>query len=180
MKAEILAPVRAAVLAALAFVLASAAPISMSAPPPSVKVGKPAPDFTLTLVDGSRVTLDDLRGNVIVLNFWATWCVPCRTELPTLDSFYGLTKDAGLRAFAVTTEGSVPLYKLKELFAAMKMPAVRSVRGPYGTIKAVPTNIVIDRNGIVRYAKAGAFDLDRLNALLVPLLNERVRPQPAS
>jgi cytochrome c biogenesis protein CcmG, thiol:disulfide interchange protein DsbE len=74
----------------------------------------------------------------------------------------------------------VPLYKLKELFAAMKMPAVRSVRGPYGTIKAVPTNIVIDRNGIVRYAKAGAFDLDRLNELLVPLLNERVGPQPAS
>ncbi len=180
MKAEILVPVRVAVLAALAFVLASAAPISMSAPPPSVKVGKPAPDFTLTLVDGSRVTLDDLRGNVIVLNFWATWCVPCRTELPTLDSFYGLTKDRGLRAFAVTTEGSVPLYKLKALFAAMKMPAVRSVRGPYGTIKAVPTNIVIDRNGIVRYAKAGAFDLDRLNELLVPLLNERVGPQPAS
>lgn len=173
-------PVRVALLAALGFVLASAAP-SMPAAPSSVKVGKPAPDFTLTLVDGSRVTLDELRGNVIVLNFWATWCVPCRAELPTLDSYYGFRKNAGLRVFAVTTEGSLPIYKLKELFAAMKIPAVRSVRGPYGAIQsAVPTNIVIDRNGVVRYAKAGAFNLDRLNELLVPLLNEPVRPQPAS
>jgi peroxiredoxin len=150
----------------------------VSAGSDKVTVGEPAPDFTLTLVDGSKVTRDELRGQVVVLNFWATWCVPCRAELPTLDTYYNMRKDAGLRVFAVTTEDSLPIYQLKKLFAAMHIPAVRKVKGPYDTMgNAVPTNIVIGRDGRVRYAKAGAFDLDRLNQILVPLLRE---PPPAS
>jgi cytochrome c biogenesis protein CcmG, thiol:disulfide interchange protein DsbE len=142
-----------------------------------VKVGEIAPDFTLTLVDGSQVSLATLRGKVVVLNFWATWCVPCRKELPLLDTYYALQKDAGLRVFAVTTEDSLPLYQLKKLFAAMHIPAVRRVKGPYDWIQGVPTNIIIGRDGKIRYAKAGSFDLDALNATLVPLLRE---PVPAS
>lgn len=143
-----------------------------------VAIGQPAPDFTLTLIDGTKVTRDELRGQVVVLNFWATWCVPCRTELPTLDTYYRMRKDAGLRVFAVTTEDSLPAYQLKKLFAVMHIPPVRKVKGPYDSIgNAVPTNIVIGRDGRVRYAKAGAFDLDSLNEILVPLLRE---PPPAS
>jgi peroxiredoxin len=138
-----------------------------------VAIGQLAPDFTLTLIDGSKVKRDELRGQVVVLNFWATWCVPCRKELPTLDAYFVARKDAGLRVFALTTEDSVPLYQLKKLFAAMHLSPVRAVRGPYSAIgDAVPTNIVIGRDGIVRYAKAGAFDLDSLNTILVPLLRE--------
>ena len=140
------------------------------------KIGEPAPDFQLTLVDGSKVSLADLRGKVVVLNFWATWCVPCRTELPTLDAYYQVQAPHGLRVFAVTTEDSVPLFQLRKLFGAMHMSPVRKIKGPYGDNTAVPTNIVIDRAGRVRYAKAGAFDLDDLNATLVPLLRE---PSPA-
>jgi thiol-disulfide isomerase/thioredoxin len=119
------------------------------------------------------VSLSQLRGEVVVLNFWATWCGPCKQELPLLDRYYALQKNAGLRVFAVTTEDSLPLYQLKKLFAVMHIPAVRRLKGPYDTAGAVPTNFVIDRNGVVRYAKAGAFDL---NDLLVPLLEE---PMPA-
>ena len=54
----------------------------------------------------------------------------------------------------------------------MAVPAVRSVRGPYGMLTGLPTNFVIDRAGRVRYARAGAFTLDTLNATLIPLLNE--------
>ncbi|MBA4047433.1 MAG: thiol:disulfide interchange protein [Sphingomonas sp.] len=136
------------------------------------KVGEIAPDFELTLVDGTKVKLAELRGQVVIINFWATWCVPCRTELPTLDAFYALRKDAGLRVFAITTEDSLPLFQLKKLFAAMKIPAVKKLRGPYDDLKAVPTNYVIDRAGRVRYAKAGAFDLADLNELIIPLLRE--------
>lgn len=140
------------------------------------KVGDPAPDLQMTLVDGSKVKLSDLRGQVVIINFWATWCVPCRTELPTLDGFYALRKDAGLRVFAVTTEDSLPLYQLKKLFAAMRMSPVRRMSGPYHDLGALPTNYVIDRAGRVRYAKTGAFDLDDLNAVIIPLLNEPAPP----
>jgi len=132
----------------------------------------------MTLVDGSKVTLAELRGQVVVINFWATWCVPCRTELPTLDAFYEARKSAGLRVFAVTTEDSVPLFQMKKLFAVMHISPVRRLRGPYADLGAVPTNFVIDRAGRVRYAKAGAFDLDDLNAVVIPLLREPA-PEPA-
>ncbi|MES2056619.1 MAG: TlpA disulfide reductase family protein [Pseudomonadota bacterium] len=141
------------------------------------KVGDMAPPFEITLVDGSKVSLDQLRGNVIVLNFWATWCVPCREELPLLDRYYDAQKQHGLKIFAVTTEDSAPIYQLKKMFALMKMPAVRKISGPYGQIRAVPTNYIIDRSGRIRYAKAASFSLEDLNANLVPLLNE---PAPAS
>jgi len=163
-------------LAALPLSLLGAAP----APTPmlaSVEVGKPAPPFTLRLIrGGGKISLDELRGNVVVLNFWATWCVPCRKELPTLDRYYELTKHAGLRVFAVATEDSLQPYQLKKLFDVMHIDPVRSIRGPYDVLdNGVPTNIIIDRNGVVRYAKAAALDLDKLNELLVPLLNEKTR-----
>jgi cytochrome c biogenesis protein CcmG, thiol:disulfide interchange protein DsbE len=135
--------------------------------------GAQAPDFELKLVDGSKLSLADLKGQVVVLNFWATWCVPCRKELPTLDAYYAAQKKYGLRVFAITTEGSVPLAKLKALFAAMNIPSVSRINGPYGPLTGVPTNFVIDRAGVVRYAKSGAFDLDALNTILVPLLQEK-------
>jgi peroxiredoxin len=137
------------------------------------RVGQPAPDFQLTLVDGTHVRLSEMRGQVVVLNFWATWCIPCRTELPTLDAYYRIAQRHGLRVFAATTEDSVPLYRLQRLFAHMAIGAVRNMRGPYAPIEgAVPTNFVIDRAGRIRYASAGAFNLDALNRILIPLLNE--------
>ena len=53
----------------------------------SIKVGQLSPNFEVTLIDKSKVTSAELRGQVVVLNFWATWCVPCRTELPLLDTY---------------------------------------------------------------------------------------------
>lgn len=136
-------------------------------------VGEQAPAFELTLIDGSKVSLADLKGQVVLLNFWATWCVPCRKELPTLDSYYALNQKHGLKVFAITTEGSVPVAQLKKLFAAMHIPSARRVKGPYAPLAAIPTNFIIDRAGKLRYAKAAALDLDDLNALLIPLLNEQ-------
>ena len=153
--------------------LALAAPSAAKGP----VVGQPAPDFELTLIDGTKTRLADLKGQVVVLNFWATWCGPCKRELPMLDRFYKLRRDAGLRAFAIATEHSLPAYQLKKLFAVMTMPSARKIKGPYNTLGAVPTNYVIDRAGVVRYAKAAAFDLTDMNEILIPLLRE---PAPAS
>jgi cytochrome c biogenesis protein CcmG/thiol:disulfide interchange protein DsbE len=169
MKLGMLAAIALAPLA-----LNGAAPAAMAPAKEKVAVGQPAPPFKLRLIKGGEITLDQLRGQVVVLNFWATWCVPCRKELPTLDRYYELRKDAGLRVYAVTTEDSLPIFKLKALFDVMHIEPVRSIKGPYDVLEnGVPTNIVIDRGGVVRYAKAGALTLDSLNALLVPLLQEK-------
>ena len=136
------------------------------------KVGQHAPAVELTLMDGSKTTLVEHKGEVVVLNFWATWCVPCRKELPLLDAYYRKLRSRGLQVYAVATEGSLPNHKLKDLFAAMAIPSVRRLRGMSDEMPAVPTNYIIDRAGIVRYAKTGAFDLDDLNTLLVPMLRE--------
>jgi cytochrome c biogenesis protein CcmG/thiol:disulfide interchange protein DsbE len=143
----------------------------------TLKVGDMAPDFQLTLIDGTKVTLAQLRGNVVVLNFWATWCGPCKAELPLLDTYYKIQQPHGLRVFAITTEDSLPLFQLKSLFSRMTIQSARRIRGPYEIMEGVPTNYVIDRTGRIRYAKAAAFDLDALNSVLVPLLNEHA---PAS
>ena len=74
-----------------------------------------APDFQVTTVDGRTLSLADFKGQVLVINFWATWCAPCKRELPMLDSYYRIQQQAGLRVLAVTTENSLPLSKLKSL-----------------------------------------------------------------
>jgi thiol-disulfide isomerase/thioredoxin len=139
---------------------------------------RPVPTVSFKDADGKPVTLADFKGQVVVLNLWATWCGPCRAELPLLDQYYRIQAPHGLKVFAIATEDSLPLYKLKPLFAAMTMPSARRIKGPYATLGAVPTNYIIDRSGRVRYAKAAAFGLSDLNQLLVPLLKET--PPPAA
>lgn len=137
-------------------------------------VGEPAPDFQFATFDGKKLRLADFRGQVLIINIWATWCAPCKEELPLLDSYYRLTKDKklDLNVIAITTQDSVPAYQLKPLRDALAIPLARGFRGPYQALHGVPTNYIIDRAGILRYAEAGAFTLDQLNELIVPMLNE--------
>ena len=156
-------------------------PLALSGAAASKKpvIGEIAPEAELTLIDGSKVTLAQLRGEVVILNFWATWCIPCRTELPLLDRYLQLQKAHGLHVYAVTIEDSVPLYKLKPFLGKLSIASAKKIKGPYGPINnGVPTNYIIDRAGKVRYAKAGSFTLDVLNNELVPLLREKAPPAP--
>lgn len=158
---------RLAIWSAL-FALTLTSPVQARQP----RIGEAAPNFELTLFNGEKINLEDLRGQVIVLNFWATWCVPCRTELPTLEGYYRVQKPHGMRVFAIATEDSVPQKKLQALFDQLTIQPVRRVKGPYAPMAGVPTNFVIDRAGIVRYAQAGALDLETLNEVLIPLLRQ--------
>lgn len=148
-----------------------------SAATPKPKVGQPAPDAELTLIDDTVVRLSELRGNVVVLNLWATWCIPCRKELPILDRYYQIQKQHGLRVFALTLDNNAPRKTMAKLFDVLSIQPTSKIIGPYRPIdNGVPSNYVIDRAGVLRYAKAGAFDLNDLNRELVPLLQQ---PRPA-
>jgi thiol-disulfide isomerase/thioredoxin len=156
-------------LAASGLLSAGATPAFAAAP----VVGQPAPNFEATTFTGAKITLlPDLKGKVVLLNFWATWCAPCKTELPLLDHYYSAGKQYGLRMLAVTTEDSASAAELRRLVPLLDMPMIRRLRGPYRVLGGVPTSYVIDRAGMLRYAKAGAFTLDVLNAVLIPLLKE--------
>lgn len=142
--------------------------------PKKIVVGQPAPPFALMTFDKQKIALADLRGQVIVINLWATWCGPCKREMPMMDAYYRANKDKGLRIFGVQTEDSVAPFRLKEVSEALAYPLTLQFRGDsYKRMEAVPTSFVIDRAGIVRFAEAGAFTHQSFDALIRPLLAEK-------
>jgi thiol-disulfide isomerase/thioredoxin len=137
-------------------------------------INRPAPDFSARTFDGRDVTMADYKGQVLIINFWATWCGPCKKELPLLDGYYAEAEKRGygLKVLAITTEDSIPINDLRPLAKQVSFDMARHFHGPYRVLKGVPTNYIIDRNGVLRYAKADAFDIDKLNEVLIPLLQE--------
>jgi peroxiredoxin len=140
---------------------------------PKAKVGKPAPDTTITTFDKQQVKLSDLRGKVVVINHWATWCAPCKAEMPMMSAFHAKMKGQGFEIFGVTTEDSVPPRMLKKVADVLSYPLARKLSGDgYPILSGVPTSYIIDRTGIVRFAKAGSFQPQEFVDLVVPLLRE--------
>jgi peroxiredoxin len=140
----------------------------------SLQVGDAAPDFAVTTFDLQTFKLAQLRGQVILLNYWATWCAPCRAEMLVMEAYMRTRRPKDLRIFAVATEDSVSPGKLRPLAKTLSFPLARRLRGKdYGTIGgAVPTSYVIDRAGVIRHAKAGAFTDASFDSLITPLLAE--------
>ncbi|CAN7598445.1 TlpA disulfide reductase family protein [Phenylobacterium sp. LjRoot219] len=141
----------------------------------SLKVGQPAPEFSATLLDGTQLSSADLRGKVVVVNFWATWCGPCRNELPVLESYYQAAREHGFVVVAALANDSSPRTKLKAATTKLTMPIALQLSG-YPKPKALPTSYLIDRRGVVRAKRLGAFDLDQLDAAVLPLLKEPAPP----
>ncbi|MDR3506867.1 MAG: TlpA disulfide reductase family protein [Caulobacteraceae bacterium] len=140
----------------------------------AAQVGKPAPAFTVTTFDHQTLSLDDLRGKVIVLNYWATWCAPCRAEMAAFDSYLRSHHTDDLKVFAITVDSTATPYQLRALARALAFPLILRLEGwGYGQIGgAVPTSYVIDRAGVLRYARAGAFTEASFDALITPMLAE--------
>ncbi len=131
---------------------------SRSPKPPLV--GNLAPDFTVTDADRT-VSLKDLRGKVVVLNFWATWCPPCVEEMPSLVQMQRQLKDRGITVLAVSVDDDARLY---HSFLEKNKVDLLTVRDPrqqsnelYGTFK-FPESYIIDRQGMLRRKFIGAVD----------------------
>jgi cytochrome c biogenesis protein CcmG, thiol:disulfide interchange protein DsbE len=116
--------------------------------------GKAAPDFTLQTVDGQNVKLSDLKGKVVVVNFWATWCEPCRQEMPAIEKAYEHYKDQGLVVLGVNLkENNVSVKGFAENYH-LTFPIVMDKDGSVAVdtykVKPIPTSFFIDRQGILR------------------------------
>jgi cytochrome c biogenesis protein CcmG/thiol:disulfide interchange protein DsbE len=137
---------------------------------PSPSVGAPAPDFHVTTFDGRKLSLADFKGQVVVLNFWATWCGPCKRELPLLEDYQRRQHSAGLVILAVATEDSLTPFQLRPLAKLLTLQMVKRFKGEYGQVKYLPTNFVIDRKGVLRYAESGGFTQQGIEQVLGPLI----------
>jgi cytochrome c biogenesis protein CcmG/thiol:disulfide interchange protein DsbE len=116
--------------------------------PPSAEYGR-APAFTLTDLEGHTVSLADLRGRVVILDFWATWCPPCKREIP---DFIDLQSRYGSQGLQVVGIGLDEPDKLKAFAASIGMNysvlvGTDDIAQRYGGISGIPTTFIIDRNG---------------------------------
>ena len=135
----------------------------------------PAPQLDLTDLQGNPVSLADYRGQVLLVNNWATWCPPCKAEMPTLQAYYDDYADMGFTIIAIDAGDSLSdvVEFVKEYgltFPVWPDPAQKATvafRNP-----GLPSSYVIDRQGVVRLAWTGAISRGMLDKFVTPLLEE--------
>jgi len=134
----------------------------------------PAPDFTLTLFDGGEITLSDLRGRPVILNFWASWCDPCKDEAPLLEAAWRRYKDQGLMVIGVDyldQEPQARAYLEEFQITYPNGPDLGSRIARRYFIRGVPETFFIDPNGEIRSFKEGPFvDMAELEARIQEIM----------
>jgi cytochrome c biogenesis protein CcmG, thiol:disulfide interchange protein DsbE len=150
--------------------------LTASARAAAIEEGKPAPAFEAKLLDGTPFSLSAAAGEVLIVNFWATWCEPCREEMPALNAYYQKHRAEGLKVLAISVDEPGDEAKVREVMQAFTFPAAlardANIKG-YGRIWRIPLTFVIDRYGVLR--KDGwhgdpKIDLPALEKTVTPLL----------
>lgn len=133
-----------------------------------------APKWSLPRIDGSTLTSDELKGKVVVLDFWATWCPPCRAEIPGYVEMQQQYADQGLVIVGVSLDQAGP--KVVKEFAekmGINYPLVmgdQDVVSAFGGVRAIPTTFLIDRDGQIRHRKVGAMERAEYEPIIKSLL----------
>jgi len=138
--------------------------------------GNPAPDFTLNTLTGEVVKLSDLKGQVILLNFWATWCPPCREEIPSMMRLNTAMAGKPFRMLCVSIDDGGKV-AVEEFFrtSGFSLPALMDTdkrAGKLYGLTGVPETFVIDRNGVILKKVVGAMEWDRPE--VIAFLNDAV------
>jgi len=145
----------------------------------AVQTGKPAPDFTLSDIDGNKVRLADLKGKVVVLNFWSTSCAPCVAEIPSLNTLYRDLKGSGLTVLGISLDRTVkPVRELAEkqhIAYPLLMDSLQEVYFDTYALFGQPVSMVIDRSGTVQEKLLGQVDWSsaQIRTRIIPLLKGR-------
>lgn len=130
---------------------------------PGLKIGENAPDFTLTTLKGERIRLKERKGQKIIINFWATWCPPCKEEIPVLQRFYEQNKgSAELLAVNMDPESNVSQFARKY---GISYPILLDQDGKVNEtykVAAIPTTYVIDENGVIIHKYIGNLQLQQM------------------
>ena len=131
--------------------------------------GSRAPDFTLTDLDGNTVRLSDLLGKVVFLNFWATWCSPCRAEMPDIEALHRKYRDRGVVVLGVDlreSESTVRTYLERGGYTwTFLIDTTGRVASAY-RVSAIPTSFFIDREGVIRAVVIGGMTASTMEARL--------------
>ena len=143
-----------------------------------LRVGSKAPPATLVTLDGQRISTSQLLGQVVILTFWATWCEPCREELPLLSTYALQHRSAGLRVLAFTLDREDQLTDVQRVARTLSFPVGflgRSSTPGYGRIWRLPVSFVIDRTGVLVMdgwkEKQPSLTAERLAEVVTPLLS---------
>lgn len=142
-----------------------------------VKVNYTAPELTLTDIEGISRSLADYRGQVVLVNLWATWCPPCKAEMPVIESFYKKYKDQGFTVVAIndgdpTNDVLQFVRDYKLTFPVWLDPTYIATEQAFKSLN-LPTSYVIDRNGIVQLQWMGSISRKMLDQHLIPLITEQ-------
>ncbi len=136
---------------------------------------QPAPDFTVSTINGRTISLSALKGKVVIVNFWATWCGPCVYEMPGLVRLYDKYKEQGLEVIGLsvdrTRSGVAGFVSRKGIDYPIAF-ADRSLVMKYGGIQAIPTTFFIDKKGDVVGYVVGARDESFFEGVIKKLLQE--------
>src|SRR5271169_636016 len=143
-------------------------------------LGKPAPPATLVTLDGKRISTTDLKGNVVILTFWATWCGPCRQELPLLSEYAAQHASQGLVVLGFTLDPAEQLPKVQKVAQGLSFPVgllENSTLPGYGRIWRIPVNFTIDPQGRLIddgwKDKEATWTAERLQRIVTPLLKKK-------
>jgi len=126
-------------------------------------LAEPAPDFTLKSDSGENIRLAEQRGKVVMINFWASWCGPCRKEMPLLDELYQRYEPAGFTLFGVNVEQNPEAAQRFLEDVGVSFPILYDPESNVSQryqVDAMPTTVMVDRDGQVRYVNRGYKDGD--------------------
>jgi peroxiredoxin len=128
-----------------------------------LQIGEKAPDFELKTLTGESTKLSAYKGKKVMLNFWATWCPPCKAEMPEMEQFYKQgNKDVVILAVNIDSQNDVKGFADKNgITFPILLDADNKVNGTY-QILSIPTTYFIDRNGVIQNKYTGAMKLDMM------------------